>query len=88
MKLENYFLNGENNMNINISQSTSSVEIVTKNLITKLYNLAVNAKEEDTIYYQGNLYSTTGYADEIKYLQDNFSNLIINVPESGQQTKE
>lgn len=74
-------------MNINISQSTSSIETVTKNIITKLYDLALNAGENDTVEYQGNLYSTTAYADEVKYLQDNFPNLIVNVPESGQYIK-
>lgn len=74
-------------MNINISQSTSSVETVTKNLITKLYDLAFNAEEGDIISYQGNIYSTTAYEDEVRYLRDNFSNLVINVPESGQYIK-
>lgn len=74
-------------MNINISQSTSSIETVTKNLITKLYDLALNAEEGDIISYQGNIYSTIAYADEVKYLQDNFPNLIVNVPESGQYIK-
>lgn len=74
-------------MNINISQPTSFIETVTKNLISKLYDIAINAKEEDTISYRGNLYSATGYADEINYLQNKFSNLIINVPESRQYIK-
>lgn len=74
-------------MNINVSQSTSSIETVTKNLITKLYDLAFNAEEGDIISYQGNIYSAAAYADEVKYLQDNFPNLVLNVPESGQYIK-
>ena len=71
-------------MNITINQSTSNQEIVNYNIISKLYSL-IFGNSQHNVTLSGNLYSATGYKQQIDALVERFSpNLIITVPVEGQ----
>ena len=71
-------------MNITINQSTANQEIVNSNIISKLYNL-ISENSQHNVTPSGNLYSATGYKQQIDALVERFSpNLIITVPVEGQ----
>lgn len=67
-------------MNITITQDNSRVEVLGSNgasIINKLYNLAIDPN--NTLTLEGNISSTSAYADQVSYLTTNYPDLIINV---------
>lgn len=68
-------------MVININQGNIQ-ENITSEIITKLYNIAIDPN--NTVTYTGNLYSPSGYASQVDYLNNTFSpELTITVPSNG-----
>lgn len=70
-------------MNVNITQSTGTQEIINSGIIDKLYQFATDSN--NTVTLSGNLYSAKGYKMKMDYLNTTYNpNLIINIPQSGQ----
>lgn len=67
---------------LNLSQSTSSIEVVASSVIEKLYELAQTSLDE-TSDVQGNIQVTHAYEDAVAYLLSKFTNLQINVTSSA-----
>lgn len=68
-------------MNININQGNTQ-ENITSEIILKLYQIATAA--DNTVTLSGNLYSPSGYAYQVDYLNTSFApNLTITVPDTG-----
>lgn len=68
-------------MNININQGNVQ-ENITSAIIVKLYEVATAVG--NTVQLSGNLYSPTGYAYQIDYLNQTFGpNFTLTVPETG-----
>ena len=65
-----------------IEQNTGSIEEVNASIIAKLYELAISGDLDETSDLKGRLHSTTGYRDQVSYLNTNFSDLYINVDKS------
>ena len=63
---------------LNLSQSTSSVEVVSSVIIDKLYELAQTNLDESSDV-QGNIQVNHAYEDAVTYLLNKFPNLQINV---------
>lgn len=63
---------------LNLSQSTSSVEVVSSAIIDKLYELAQTNLDESSDV-QGNIQVVHAYEDAVAYLLAKFTNLQINV---------
>ena len=62
-----------------IEQNTGQIEEVNASIISKLYELASSGDLDDTSDLKGRLHSTSGYEDQVSYLNTNFSDLYINV---------
>lgn len=62
-----------------IEQNTGLTEEVNSSIISKLYELAISGDLDNTSDLKGRLHSTSGYGDQVSYLNTNFSDLYINV---------
>ena len=62
-----------------IEQNTGLTEEVNSSIISKLYELAISGDLDETSDLKGRLHSTSGYGDQVSYLNTNFSDLYINV---------
>lgn len=62
-----------------LKQTTSSIEVVTIDIIEKLYKLAESGDLDDDSDLIGNLQLAYAYKDAVTYLTANYSNLSINV---------
>lgn len=65
-----------------IEQNTGLTEEVNSSIISKLYELAISGDLDNTSDLKGRLHSTSGYGDQVSYLNTNFSDLYINVDKS------
>ena len=65
-----------------IEQNTGLTEEVNSSIISKLYELAISGDLDETSDLKGRLHSTSGYGDQVSYLNTNFSDLYINVDNS------
>lgn len=60
-----------------IEQNTGLTEEVNYSIISKLYELAISGDLDETSDLKGRLHSTSGYNDEVTYLNNTFQNLYI-----------
>ena len=68
-------------MNVSITQNNTQ-ENISSAIIMKLYQMAID--NSNNVTFSGNLYSPTGYAYQIDYLNSRFSpNFTITVPDTG-----
>lgn len=70
---------------LNIQQG-QNIEVVSTNLIKKLYEAALSVPEplegeQDAAYMSGNLQVDKAYRNQVEYLTNRFNNLYINVTE-------
>ena len=64
---------------LKIEQNTSGTEEVNVSVISKIYNIAHNNVLDQTSNLKGRLHSSSGYYDEIQYLNERFNELYISV---------
>ena len=66
-------------MHIYIEQNTDITEEVNSSIISKLYELAISGDLDNTSDLKGRLHSTSGYENQVSYLNTNFPDLYISV---------
>lgn len=65
-----------------IEQNTGLTEEVNSSIISKLYELAISGDLDETSDLKGRLHSTTGYGNQVEYLNNSFPDLHIQVDEA------